>query len=386
LPEPDQTSRRQSERLLELIAERIDQAGGRLPFDQYMELALYAPGLGYYSAGSRKFGEQGDFITAPETSSLFARCLARQCHQVLAEIGGGDLLEFGAGSGVLAADLLEELALLESLPDRYFIIEVSADLKARQKTLLQQRLPGLLDRIYWLDDFPEWGFKGVVIANEVLDAMPVHRFRVKQDRVQEQYIEIADERLRSVWGEASPTLLSEVGGLLERRAGLPVGFESERNLRATPWLQALAERFAAGLMLIIDYGYNEAEYYHPQRDRGTLMCHYRHRAHADPLFSPGLQDVTAHVDFTHLAEAALTTGLAVCGYATQAFFLMGCGLERLLAESDPEDVQTHLKLMQGVKHLTLPSEMGERFKVLGLSCGLEIRPIGFSLQDMRGRL
>jgi len=386
LPEPDRESLRQSDRLVELIVERIYQSGGRLPFDNFMELALYAPGLGYYSAGMRKFGEQGDFITAPETSPLFARCLARQCRQVLESIGGGDVLEFGAGSGVLAADLLEELEALGSLPDRYLIIDVSPDLKARQKALLLQRLPAMMNRIVWLDDFPEWGFRGVVIANEVLDAMPVHRFRLDQGRVQEQYVEVADERLRVSWGEASAALRPAVERVLETSADLSADFESELNLRAAPWLRALSERIASGLMLIIDYGYNRAEYYHPQRDRGTLMCHYRHRAHPDPLFCPGLQDITAQVDFTSLAETALETELAVCGYTTQAFFLMGCGLDRLLAESDPEDVQRHLKLMQGVKRLTLPSEMGERFKVLGLGRGVKLQPIGFSLQDMRGRL
>lgn len=386
LPAPDPTSRRQSERMVELIEEQIDQCGGRIPFDRFMELALYAPGLGYYSAGSRKFGESGDFITAPETSEIFARCLARQCRQVLDEIGGGDVLEFGAGSGVLAADLLLELAALGSLPDRYLIVEVSPDLRARQQALLEQRLPELADRIIWLDGFPGEGFRGLVIANEVLDAMPAHRFRVEQGLVQEQYVEVAEERLRLHWGEASPALQSAVQRLQETTNGLTTDFESELNLRAVPWLRALSEKVAAGLILLIDYGYCRAEYYHPQRNRGTLMCHYRHRAHQDPLFFPGLQDITANVDFTSLAEAALGFRLSVCGYTTQAFFLMGCGLEQLLSVSDPEDAQRHLTLMQGVKRLTLPSEMGERFKVLGLSRELKTLPIGFSLQDMRGRL
>ncbi len=386
LPEPDLESRRQSERVVELIVDQINQVGGHLPFDRFMELALYAPGLGYYSAGSRKFGEQGDFITAPETSPLFARCLARQCCQVLGELGEGDLLEFGAGSGVLAADLLEELELLGGLPDRYLIVDVSPDLKARQKALLQQRLPHLSDRICWLDDFPEGKFQGVVIANEVLDAMPVHRFRVEQGQVKEQSVEIAEKQLRTTWGKASPILQAAVEELQVKCGSLADDYESELNLRAAPWLRAFSKRFTAGLVLIIDYGYARSEYYHPQRNRGTLMCHYRHRAHPDPLYNPGLQDITAYVDFTGLAEAALEAGLSVCGYTTQAFFLMGCGLEGLLAESNPEDVQPHLKLMQEVKHLTLPSEMGERFKVLGLSRGLDFSPIGYSLQDMRGRL
>ncbi|MCP5415913.1 MAG: SAM-dependent methyltransferase [Chromatiaceae bacterium] len=386
LPEPSPESQRYSNLLLELLCERIVEAGGQLPFDRFMELALYAPGLGYYSAGTRKFGEQGDFITAPEISSLFARCLARQCHQVLLELGGGDLLEFGAGSGVLAADLLLELQALGSLPEHYYIIDLSADLRARQRALLQQRLPALLDRIIWLDDFPEQHFRGVVIANELLDAMPVHRFKLVQGCVLEQYVAIKEGRLSSGWGPASSSLRRGVEKLLETCYQLADGYESELNLRAASWLRALSERIAAGLLLLIDYGYNRSEYYHPQRDRGTLMCHYRHRAHPDALRYPGLQDITAHVDFTSLAEAGLDAGLEVCGYTTQAYFLMGCGLQQLLAESDPEDVRQHLQLMQEAKRLTLPTEMGERFKVLAMSRGLAAQPIGFSLRDLRGRL
>ena len=386
LPEPSLESQRCAALLLELLKERIDEAGGQLPFDRFMELALYAPGLGYYSAGTRKFGEQGDFITAPEVSSLFARCLARQSRQVLLELGGGDLLEFGAGSGVLAADLLLELQALGSLPEHYYIIDLSADLRARQRALLQQRLPALLDRIIWLSDFPAQHFCGVVIANELLDAMPVHRFKLAQGCVLEQYVAIKEGRLSSSWGVASAPLRHGVAKLLEACGQLPDGYESELNLRAASWLRSLSERIAAGLLLLIDYGYNRSEYYHPQRDRGTLMCHYRHRAHPDWLLHPGLQDITAHVDFTSLAEAGLDAGLEVCGYTTQAYFLMGCGLQQLLAESDPEDVRQHLQLMQEAKRLTLPTEMGERFKVLAMSRGLAAQPMGFSLRDLRGRL
>lgn len=386
LPEPDPESIAQSERLVGLIADRIAQAGGQFPFDRFMELALYAPGLGYYSAGSRKFGEQGDFVTAPETSDLFARCIAHQCRQILEETGGGELLEFGAGSGVLAADLLLALATLGALPERYLIVEVSPDLRARQKALLQQRVPQLLDRVSWLDGFPEPGFRGLVIANELLDAMPVHRFRIEQGRILEQYVALQGGGLATQWDSPSQVLESGVERLWEADNDRPDDYESELNLRAAPWLREMARRLEQGVVLLIDYGYNRTEYYHPQRDRGTLMCHFRHRAHTDPLFCPGLQDITANVDFTGLAEVALDAGLRVCGYTTQAYFLFGCGLERLVSESDPNDVQRHLMLMQGVKRLTLPAEMGERFKVLGLCRGIESRPIGFSLQDMRGRL
>lgn len=320
LPEPEPELLMQSAELVALIANRIGECEGRLPFDHFMELALYAPRLGYYSAGLRKFGEQGDFITAPEASNLFARCIARQCLQVLREIGGGDLLEFGAGSGVLAADLLQELDALGSLPERYLIVELSAELKARQRALLQQRLPQLLHRITWLDGFPEHDFQGVVIANEVLDAMPVHRFRVDQCQILEQYVKLNHGRLCTAWEEPSDELRGAVERLAERLGGLAYDYESEINLRAVPWLQELATRLSRGLILLIDYGYNRAEFFHPQRDRGTLMCHYRHRAHMDPLFHPGVQDITAQVEFTSLAEAALEAGLVVSGYTTQAFF------------------------------------------------------------------
>ena len=238
----------------------------------------------------------------------------------------------------------------------------------------------------WLDGLPQAGFRGMVVANELLDAMPVHRFRVGEAGIREQFVTWTEGGLTSFWDTPSATLEGAVTRLLHKLEGRREDYESEINLRAAPWLRALAERFDAGLILLIDYGYTASEYYHPQRDRGSLMCHYRHRAHPDPLFLPGLQDITAHVDFTALAEAALESGLSVCGHATQAFFLMGCGLDQLLAESDPDNVRAHLQLVQGAKRLTLPSEMGERFKVLGLGRGLKQPIMGFRLQDLRGRL
>ena len=383
LPAVGEDERARSRQLVEVITGHIRQAGGGLPFDRFMELALYAPGLGYYTGGRRKFGEAGDFVTAPEVSPLFARCLARQCRQVLESLAGADLLEFGAGSGILAADLLAELERLESLPGRYFILELSAELKQRQRQTLERKVPHLLDRVVWLERLPEAGFRGVVLANEVLDAMPVHRFRLHRGVCQEQFVVERDGGLALDWGgPVSAGLEAAVARLPE----LPDDYESELNLRAGPWIDALAGRIGAGLVLLIDYGYPRAEYYHPQRDRGTLMCHYRHRAHPDPLFHPGLQDITSHVEFTGLAEAAVAAGLDVCGYSTQAFFLLGCGLEQLMGASDPAEIQTHMQLAQGVKRLTLPSEMGERFKVLGLCRGLDQAPLGFGLRDLRGRL
>ncbi|MCB1758275.1 MAG: SAM-dependent methyltransferase [Gammaproteobacteria bacterium] len=387
LPSPSADELRHSEALSELIVAQMNLAGGRLPFDRFMELVLYAPGLGYYSSGSRKLGADGDFITAPEVSPLFARALARQYLQVAAELGGGDLLEFGAGSGVLAVEMLLELERLRAPPQLYLIVEVSAELRARQQTLVAERLsPGLASRVRWLEGIPPVGFRGMVVANEVVDAMPVHRFRLRAGARLEQWVSWNGERFLSHWDSCSKPLAAELARLGAEIALPGEDYESELNLRAAPWLTALSERLQAGLVLLIDYGYPRAEFYLPERSRGTLMCHYRHRAHDDPLRYPGVQDITAHVDFTALAEAALASGLSVCGYTTQAFFLFGCGLQEMVAAADTAGVREHIQLMQEVKRLTLPSEMGERFKVLGVSRGISQPPIGFSLQDLRGRL
>ncbi len=384
LPEPEAEAHAHSERLIEVIRAELVQQGGLLSFDRYMELALYAPGLGYYMAGARKFGASGDFITAPEISPLFGRCLARQCLQVLEALEGGDLFEFGAGSGRLAADLLSELEQLGGLPERYQILEVSPDLRARQRSTLEREVPHLIDRVEWLDAMPGPGFRGVVLANEVLDAMPVHRFRVEADGLKEQFVEWAAGTLQNRWEPPrSPGLVAAVEGL---GIPFPEGYESEINRRAAPWMRELGRSIEAGLVLLIDYGYPRGEFYHLQRSRGTLLCHYRHRVHPDPLALVGLQDITAHVDFTAVAEAGQGAGLEVNGFTTQAYFLMGCGMGRILAESDPNDIRAHLELVQGIKRLTLPSEMGERFKVLGLTRGVAQPLIGFGMRDQCERL
>lgn len=386
MPEPDAEARAHSLKLVSLIRDQIAAADGQLPFDRYMELALYAPGLGYYAAGARKFGAAGDFVTAPEISPLFARCLAHQCREVLTGLDKGVVLEVGAGSGVLAADLLLELERLDSLPARYLILDLSPDLQQRQRETLERRAPHLLERVTWLTAFPTDGFSGVVIANELLDAMPVHRFRVVDGMLQEQFVACRGERFELTWGEPqTPDFARRLAAPL-RQIGAAAEFESEANLRAESWLAGLAGCLEQGAVLLIDYGHSRAEYYHPTRSRGTLMCHYRHRAHADPLVYPGLQDITAHVDFTAIAEAAQAAGFQVAGYTTQAFFLMGSGLDRLMAASDPDDAAAHLDLVQQVKRLTLPTEMGERFKVLGLTRAWEAPLGGFALRDLRERL
>jgi SAM-dependent MidA family methyltransferase len=365
---------------MQRLREEMAAAGGAIAFDRFMELALYAPGLGYYVAGARKFGEHGDFITAPELGSLFARCLARPCRSLLAGLGGGDILEAGAGSGALAADLLLELESLGQLPERYLILELGAELRDRQNETIKRRAPHLFGRVRWLVDLPG-DFRGMVLANEVLDAMPVTRFKVTQNGVNELYVAWENQGL--VWQErpASASLRERVEPF-----GLAVGYTSEINLRAEAWVRSVADSLKQGAMLLIDYGFPCAEFYHPQRAQGTLMCHYRHQAHDDPLQLAGLQDITAHVDFSAIAEAGVGAGLTLLGYTSQAAFLLGGGLEQIMAASDPNDVRAHLALTQQIKKLTLPHEMGELFKVLALGRGMREPLPGFTLQDRRARL
>lgn len=386
LPQPDAEALKVSDELIARIQQAIAESGGRIPFDRFMELALYAPGLGYYVAGSRKFGEAGDFVTAPEVSPLFAQCLARQARDVLLSLGGGEILEFGAGSGVLAADMLAELERLDALPERYLILEVSPDLQQRQREMLAQRAPSLLQRVVWLDRLPR-EFSGMVVANELLDAMPVSRFRIGAEGVEECYVALDGQGLKEVFATPESPGLVESASQIDRAAGgLGEGYVSEINLRQASWLRALSEMMAQGAILLFDYGYPRSEYYHAQRNTGTLMCHYRHRAHADPFRWIGLQDITSHVDFSAAAEVSVEAGFTLAGYTTQAHFLMGLGLAEIIAASDPNDLARHMELVQGVKRLTLPSEMGERFKVLGLTKAMQPELAGFSLLNLQNRL
>ncbi|MBV2090262.1 MAG: SAM-dependent methyltransferase [Candidatus Thiodiazotropha sp. (ex Ctena orbiculata)] len=386
LPMPDTKAQAVSERLMRQIVRAIEQSGGAIPFDMFMDMALYAPGLGYYVAGSRKFGDQGDFITAPEVSPLFAQCLARQLAPILDLLPSADILEFGAGSGILAADLLEALAALDQLPDRYQILEVSPELKSRQRETLQARVPDLLERVVWLERMPAQ-FSGCVVANELLDALPVSRFRIENGAIQECFVTQQGEQLKAIYREpVTPGLESAVEQLQAQYGPFKSIYHSEVNLRQSAWIKSLANAVTQGVVLLIDYGYSSAEYYHPQRDQGTLMCHFRHRAHSDPFRWVGIQDITCQVDFTAAAKVAVESGFSLGGYTTQAHFLLANGLDSLLADSDPEDVARHMSLMQGVKRLTLPSEMGERFKVLGLLKGLQHNLQGFSMRDMCERL
>jgi SAM-dependent MidA family methyltransferase len=382
LPVPDSTALAHSRQLEVHIRQVMDAFGGSIPFSQFMNLALYAPGLGYYSAGAAKLGESGDFVTAPEISSLFSRCLAGQVAQVLEEMGGGDVLELGAGSGVMAADILDELERQGRLPHRYLILEVSADLRQRQQALLATRVPGLLDRVEWLDKLPV-GLEGVILANEVMDALPVERFRIKPEGLVAQAVSWSVDGFAWQDVAASDVLQQE---WLRLSAGLPArpdaGFTSEICLQLGPWLQALNQSMSRGLMLLIDYGLPRSQYYHPQRNDGTLICHYRHRAHTDPLRYVGIQDITAWVDFTRVAEAAVDLGLEIMGFATQAHFLAGAGIDRLLQLAPADTARQRLDLASQMRKLILPGEMGERFKVIGLSRGLDDCVSGFGMHDL----
>ncbi len=374
LPEPAPDALAHSRRLAAYIREAIRAAGGMIPFGRYMELALYAPGLGYYSAGARKFGAAGDFITAPELSPLFSRCLARQCAEVLAEVPQGSILELGAGSGVMAADMLLELQALGALPAEYLILEVSADLKERQRQTLNTKATALASRVRWLDALPA-GFSGVMVGNEVLDALPVERFLKRPDGFDEYCVREEGEGF--TWGlrPAGEQLAATLTAFETTLAGpLKPGYVSEISLGSMPLVSSLAASLAQGALLLLDYGYPRAAYYHPERSMGTLMCHYRQRAHDDPFFYPSLQDITAHVDFTAVAEAGTASGLELAGYTTQAHFLMALGVAGL-AGAD-------MRAAQQVKLLTLPEEMGERFKAIGFSKGVEVDLSGFSLRDL----
>ncbi len=380
LPVPTPEALAVSARLRERIC--TEAAAGGLSFARYMELALYAPGLGYYAGGSRKFGEAGDFITAPEISPLFAWCLARQSAEVFGKMGGGDVLEFGAGTGALMVELLRALERLNALPGRYYVLEVSAELAERQRTRLAADLPHLAGRVHWLGSLPAQ-FEGVVIANEVLDAMPVQRFRLRDGDVEELGVRCTDDGLG--W-QARPAdaRLAERVHMLAETCGVSAPYESEVGFAAEDWVRTLGDVLTRGVALLIDYGFPAHEFYHPQRTTGTLMCHYRHHAHDDPFFAVGLQDITAHVDFTAMAEAAHNAGLDVLGFANQASFLMATGLLDHL--SDPLEPRLQLERTAAVKKLTLPSEMGELFKVLAVGRGVDAPLMGFGLRDDRARL
>ncbi|MFY2843491.1 class I SAM-dependent methyltransferase [Achromobacter ruhlandii] len=363
----------------------IGAASGWLPFDHWMAEALYAPGLGYYAAGNVKLAEAdasapaGDFVTAPQLTPLFARTLARQVAQVLRQTDTQAVLEFGAGTGALAEGVLRELDALGLQDTQYLILEVSADLRARQA----ERLAPFGERVRWLDALPD-RFRGCVLANEVLDAMPVSLFRWSDDGTVLERGVAWDATQGFVWEDrpAPPRLAEAVAA---RMPALP-GYVSEINPQAEAWIDAMGRWLEQGAALLIDYGFPQGEYYHPQRAGGTLMCHLRHHAHGDPFTAPGLQDITAHVDFTAMADAAQAAGLQVLGYTSQARFLMNAGLMELLAQLDPSDARAYAQAVAPVQKLLSEAEMGELFKVLAVGRGIAQPLIGFARGDRLGKL
>lgn len=386
-PIPDHHALRQSRRLSQHIRGLIDTAGGNIGFARYMAACLYEPGLGYYSAGSCKIGRAGDFITAPEISPLFARCLANQCIDILGQFEGGLILELGAGTARMAADILLELERRDSLPEAYWILEPSADLKQRQQTLLHDRAPHLLKRVAWLDSLPRQTFNGLIIANEVLDALPVCRFGKRGAAWYE--MRVSHNGRDFIWRQrpAAPPLKKALQQLEQRlKIPLPAGYVSELHPGLGDWLNAIHAPLAAGVILFIDYGHSANEYYQPQQAAGRLLCHYRHRAHGDPFYYPGLQDISAPVDFTAVAEAACRAGLSVGGYTTQMYFLLANGLQDFNADINGMDGRAQAARLQQLKMLTLPDEMGERFKVIALNKHYNRPLCGFSLMDQRARL
>jgi len=393
LPEPSADERAHSDRLVQLLREMI-AAQGPLSFSQYMERCLYAPGLGYYSAGRTKFGADGDFVTAPELGDMFARCVVNALQPTLASLGkDADFLELGGGSGAFAEAALKALAAHGMLPRNYLILEPSADLRERQRERLLANLPAEINaRVQWLDRPPEADWRGVLFANEVIDALPTTRFTVRDGEIFEEHVLFdGDGRLQCV-DRPADALVSGAVRHVERSLGTPLadGYRSEILPQLPYWIQAIAGSLTMGVMLFIDYGYVRREFYLPERDDGTLMAHYRHRAHNDPLYLPGLNDLTASVDFTGLAEAGSSAGFDLAVYLPQAQFLIGAGLQDIFQSMQGEATDDHAayQLAQQVKRLMLPDQMGERFQAMLFARGLDTLPLPADLlaADQSGRL
>ena len=385
LPTPSSLAIEHSQQLVKYIQESI-KPSCTLGFSEYMQQALYAPNLGYYSNGLTKIGADGDFITAPETSSLFSRCLARQAHQVLSQLPEPNIVEFGAGRGIMARDILLELAELNQPIEHYYIIELSAELKHVQKQTLASLPDALKEKVIWLTQLPQNPISAVVLANEVIDAMPIEMIKLEPEQVSQAYVEF-DSAGQANWlfkeiktdNDELQNRIKEIQSLIGIPS--PKGYQTEVNLNIQPWVSSIADFLTAGLVLIIDYGYSRTEYYQPAREMGTFRCHYQHLAHADPFFYPGLQDLTSHVDFTAVAEAGFKAGLDIDGFTTQAHFLMASGLLEMANEFE-HDSPDAIKIAQQIKTLTMPNEMGESFKVIGMTKNITKPLIGFQMQNL----
>ncbi len=391
LPPPSVEEIEFSQPLVSLICKEISDSNGQITFSRFMEMALYTPGLGYYAAEKPIFGEQGDFITAPELTPIFSRCLAMQAQQILSAIdGGGDILEFGAGAGTMACDILMELEKLGCLPNRYLISEISPSLKQRQRARIKTYAPHLIDRVIWIDELPE-SFIGVIFGNELLDALTTHRVLFdKNGDHKELYVSFKDSKLN--WSAGKPsseklsTLINKVYKTNQAYIDTSDHYESEINIANIEWISSLSRVLTQGVIILIDYGYSEDEYYRPERYEGSLMCHYKHLAHNNPLTHVGLQDLTSHVNFTQIAETAFDNNLTIEGFTTQTYFLLGCGLESLLNEIDINDSKLFIAETQPVKQLILPDEMGDLFKVIGLSKNMNLPLLGFAIKNQLERL
>jgi len=395
-----------SARLRDHIAAEIQAAGGWLSFERFMDLALYAPGLGYYSGGAAKLGAGGDFTTAPEVSRLFGACMAAQCAEVLRETSAGTVFEIGAGSGRLAADLLARLETLNQLPENYWILEVSADLRQRQREHLEKRLPQLIHRVHWLDRPPEESFDGVILANEVLDALPVARFRWRPSTVEELGVEIrggahgrAPGREQGGgpagapvpefgWGArpANAAMVNVCRELAAASGPWDDGYVSEYCPRLGAWTRAVTQSLRSGAVFWFDYGLPRAQYYLPERHDGTLACHFRQRLSDDPFANIGLQDITAWVDFTRVAEASREAGFELAGFTTQAHFLAGLNIDQEMQLAAGGDANHFARLANQARQLMMPGEMGERFKAMAWLRGLDLPLSGFALLDLRHSL
>ena len=381
LPDPSPDALAHSRRVVAHIRDRIATAGGWISFAEYMALALYAPGLGYYSAGARKLGEAGDFVTAPELTPLFGDAIARQAMQLI-KSGCPDILEIGAGTGALAAGILAELEREQCLPEHYYILEISADLRERERDLLHARMPQQMERVIWLNQLPPM-FNGLVIGNEVLDAMPVNLLQITErgiDEIGVTFDQVTDQ-FNFVGQSATGDLLA-----IGRALDLSGPYTTEIGLEARGFIASIGAMLTRGAALFIDYGFPAREFYHPERMMGTLRCHYRHRAFDDPLFLPGLIDVTAHVDFSAIATSGRAAGLELAGYTSQANFLIRCGIIDLLARTSPDEPARYLPMSNAVQRLLSPAEMGELFKAIAFTKGLDQPLIGFASGDRSAAL
>lgn len=365
------------EPLANIIRENIAAHHGAISFARFMALALYHP-AGYYLSNDFSLGHEGDFTTAPEISPLFARCFARQYRQIKQQTHDNHILEIGAGTGSFACELLQNLATTDALPDHYYIYDISPTLRNKQRNYLQAHCAQLLSRVTWLDALPI-NFSGTIIANEVLDALPVHRLAIKNNSIYEQVVVSNGDTFNWELKPATGALLA-AAEQITTECRLAEGYQFEINLELSDYIQSLANCLSRGVILLADYGYGRREYYHPERRNGTLSCFYQHRVHDNPLLLPGKQDITAHVDFTAVAEAAVNANLAIIGYTSQSAFLLGNGLIELAEQEESSQSEAErFKSHQAIKTLTLPTEMGDLIKIMGLSKGCEPTLSGFAL-------